>query len=118
DAVMAVFSRPMDAISAALQILDDIERFNREHGGPGIILKIGAHCGPSIAVTLNDNLDYFGQSVNVAARVQSLADAGDICITEALYTAPGVSDLLAGHKVVEFDAPLRGVEGSARVYRI
>jgi class 3 adenylate cyclase len=118
DAVMAVFSRPMDAISAALQILDDIERFNREHGGPGIILKIGAHCGPSIAVTLNDNLDYFGQSVNVAARVQSLADAGDVCITEALYTAPGVSDLLAGHKVVEFDAPLRGVEGSARVYRV
>ena len=118
DAVMAVFSRPMDAISAALQILDDIERFNREQGGPGIILKIGAHCGPSIAVTLNDNLDYFGQSVNLAARVQSLADAGDVCITEALYTAPGVSNLLAGHKVVEFDAPLRGVEGSARVYRV
>ena len=118
DAVMAVFSRPTDAISAALQILDDIERFNREHGGPGIILKIGAHCGPSIAVTLNDNLDYFGQSVNVAARVQSLADAGDVCITEALYTAPGVSELLSGHDVVKFDAPLRGVEGRARVYRV
>ena len=79
---------------------------------PGIILKIGAHCGPSIAVTLNDNLDYFGQTVNVAARVQSLADAGEICISEALYSAPGVSELLAGHSVVEFDAPLRGVEGS------
>jgi class 3 adenylate cyclase len=118
DAVMAVFPRPTDAVSAALHILDEIERFNREHGGPGIILKLGAHCGASIAVTLNDNLDYFGQSVNVAARVQSLADAGDICITEALYTAPGVSDLLSGHTIVEFDAPLRGVEGIARVYRV
>src|SRR5271166_111185 len=118
DAVMAVFSRPTDAVSAALHILDEIERFNREHGGPGIILKIGAHCGPSIAVTLNDNLDYFGQTVNVAARVQSLADAGEICITEALHTASGISDLLAGHTVVEFDAPLRGVAGNARVYRI
>ena len=58
---------------------------------PSIILKIGAHCGPSIAVTLNENLDYFGQTVNVAARVQSLADAGEICISEALYSAPGVS---------------------------
>jgi class 3 adenylate cyclase len=118
DAVMAVFSRPTDAVAAALHILEEIERFNREHGGPGIILKIGAHCGPSIAVTLNDNLDYFGQTVNVAARVQSLADAGEICITEALYTAPGVGDLLAGRDVVAFDAPLRGVEGNARVYRI
>src|SRR5436190_11302884 len=118
DAVMAVFSRPSDAVSAALHILEKIERYNREHGEPGIILKIGAHCGPSIAVTLNDNLDYFGQTVNVAARVQSLAGAGEICISEALYTAPRVRDLLAGHDVVEFDAPLRGVEGNACVYRI
>src|SRR5262249_8875477 len=94
DAVMAVFSRPTDAVSAALAILEEIGRFNRGHDGPGILLKIGAHCGPSIAVTLNDNLDYFGQTVNVAARVQALADAGEICITEALHTAPGVSDLL------------------------
>ena len=118
DAVMAVFSRPTDAVSAALDILGVIERYNGEHGNPSIILKIGAHCGPSIAVTLNDNLDYFGQTVNVAARVQSLADAGEICISEALYSAAGVSHLLAGHKVVEFDAPLRGVEGNACVYRV
>jgi len=69
-------------------------------------------------VTLNDNLDYFGQTVNVAARVQSLAEAGQVCISEALYRAPGVSDLLAGRSVVAFDAPLRGVEGNATVYRI
>jgi class 3 adenylate cyclase len=118
DAVMAVFSRPTDAVAAAVHILGEIERYNREHGEPGIILKIGAHCGPSIAVTLNDNLDYFGQTVNVAARVQALADAGEICISEALYTAPEVIPLLAGHKVVEFAAPLRGVEGSASVYRV
>jgi class 3 adenylate cyclase len=118
DAVMAVFSRPTDAVAAALHILEEIERHNREHGQPGIILKIGAHCGPCIAVNLNDNLDYFGQTVNVAARVQSLADAGEICISEALHTAPGVAELLADRKIVEFDSPLRGVEGSASVYRI
>jgi class 3 adenylate cyclase len=118
DAVMAVFSRPTDAVSAALDILGEIERYNDEHGDPSIILKIGAHCGPSIAVTLNENLDYFGQTVNVAARVQSLAGAGDICISEALYSASGVSNLLVGQKIVEFDAPLRGVEGNACVYRV
>jgi class 3 adenylate cyclase len=118
DAVMAAFARPVDAVAAALGILQDIDQFNREHGQAAIILKMGAHCGPSIAVTLNDNLDYFGQTVNIAARVQSFADAGEICLTEALYTAPGVGEVLAGRPVEAFDAPLRGVEGDARVYRI
>ncbi|AIC27820.1 adenylate cyclase protein [Rhizobium etli bv. mimosae str. IE4771] len=118
DAVMAAFSRPADAVSAALHMLGEIERFNSEHGDPSIILKIGAHCGPSIAVTLNDNLDYFGQTVNVAARVQSLADAGEICISEALFSAPGVAQLLSGHRLAAFEAPLRGVEGTACVYRV
>jgi class 3 adenylate cyclase len=118
DAVMAVFARPADAVAAALGTLAEIGRFNGEHGAPGLILKIGAHCGPSIAVTLNENLDYFGQTVNVAARVQALANAGEICISEALHAAPGVEELLAGHDVAGFEAPLRGVEGSAGVYRI
>jgi class 3 adenylate cyclase len=118
DAVMAAFSRPVDAVAAALNILQEIGRFNFEHGQSTIILKMGAHCGPSIAVTLNENLDYFGQTVNIAARVQSFADAGEICLTEALYTAPAVRQLLAGHDVEEFNAPLRGVEGEARVYRV
>jgi class 3 adenylate cyclase len=118
DAVMAVFSRPTDAVSAALEILAQTERYNAEHGKPSFVLKIGGHCGPSIAVTLNENLDYFGQTVNVAARVQSLADSGEICISEALYSASGVSDLLCGRKIIAFDAPLHGVEGKASVNRI
>lgn len=118
DAVMAAFSRPVDAVAAALRILQEIAQFNQEHDQPAIILKMGAHCGPSIAVTLNENLDYFGQTVNIAARVQSFADAGEICLTEALYAAPGVRELLAGQDLDEFDAPLRGVEGNARVHRV
>ena len=35
DAVMAVFSRPADAISAALHILEEIDRFNGDHGEAG-----------------------------------------------------------------------------------
>jgi class 3 adenylate cyclase len=118
DAVMAAFSRPVDAVSAALHILREIGKFNSAHGEAPVVLKMGAHCGPSIAVTLNENLDYFGQTVNIAARVQSFADAGEICLTEALYTARGVRELLGARGVEEFDAPLRGVEGNARVYRL
>jgi class 3 adenylate cyclase len=94
-----------------------------------IDLGVESHSGPDsltcprmlvllrmAARTDSSNLAHTGS--NVAARVQSLAGAGEICISEALHAAPEVSHLLAGHKVIEFDAPLQGVEGNARVYRI
>ena len=49
-----------------------------------LILKIGIHTGASIAVTLNDRLDYFGQTVNIAARVQGLAEAMVLAATQDL----------------------------------
>jgi class 3 adenylate cyclase len=118
DAVMAVFSRPSDAVAASLAMLAAIERSNRERGGPSIILKIGAHCGASIAVTLNDAIDYFGQTVNVAARVQSIAKAGEICLSEALYGAPGVVELLSGRRVETAAVDLRGLETEATIVRV
>ncbi len=118
DAVMAAFARPADAVRAALAMLDEVRRFNSGRGGNDIILKIGAHCGASIAVTLNDNLDYFGQTVNIAARVQALADSDEVYLSETLYAAPGVSDLLAGRGVTASDARLRGIDEEVHVYRV
>ena len=43
-----------------------------------LILKIGIHEGPCIAVMLNERQDYFGQTVNIASRVQGLATARDV----------------------------------------
>ncbi len=48
-------------------------RSNAERGNEDLLLKIGIHEGPCLAVTLNDRQDYFGQTVNMAARVQGLA---------------------------------------------
>ena len=45
------------------------------HNGEDLLLKIGIHEGPCLAVILNDRQDYFGQTVNIAARVQALADS-------------------------------------------
>jgi class 3 adenylate cyclase len=118
DAVMAAFFHPKDAVAAAVQMLDEITRFNRERRTADITLKVGAHSGQSIAVTLNDNLDYFGQTVNIAARVQSLADAGEICLSETVYTAPGVRELLSGRRVSSFEASLRGIEADTQIYRV
>jgi class 3 adenylate cyclase len=109
---------PADAVQASIAMLQEIDGFNRDRGKREIVLKIGVHSGPSIAVTLNDRLDWFGQMVNIAARVQGLADADEICITEEVRGAPGVSELLAGFKVTPLVAQLKGIERGVQVSRI
>ena len=69
DAVMAAFMTPVDGVQAALAMQAEIVRFNEARGERDLILKIGLHRGAVIAVTLNERLDYFGQNVNIAARV-------------------------------------------------
>src|ERR1700743_3292902 len=94
DAVMATFLEPADAVGAALAMRNEIDTFNGKQADRALILKIGIHKGAAIAVTLNERLDYFGQTVNIAARVQQLADAEEIFISEDVYSAEGVHALL------------------------
>ena len=73
DAVMATFPTPDRAVAAALRMREAMRRLNDERGREDLLLKIGIHEGPCLAVTLNDRQDYFGQTVNIASRVQGLA---------------------------------------------
>lgn len=118
DAVMAVFVTPLDAVRAAIRMQGDIEQFNRDHGARELILKIGIHSGASIAVTLNENLDYFGQTVNVAARVQAYADADEICLTDEAYNGVEVKNFLQHYPVSTEMAQLKGVQREVRVHRV
>src|SRR6266498_2351220 len=68
DAVMATFPTPDRAVAAALRMREAVRSI--KHGDRDLLLKIGIHEGPCLAVTLNDRQDYFGQTVNIAARVQ------------------------------------------------
>jgi class 3 adenylate cyclase len=118
DAVMASFIDPVDSVRSALQILEEIASLNRELGGEDLLLKLGIHRGPLIAVTLNDRLDYFGQTVNIASRVQNLASAEEIWITDAVFDSAGVAELVRDRQLSAEDARLRGIEQVVRVYRI
>src|SRR5678815_458953 len=81
DAVMATFQTPDHALSAALRMREAMQKINAERGSEDLLLKIGIHEGPCLAVTLNDRQDYFGHTVNTAARVQSLASSRSIFAT-------------------------------------
>jgi len=85
-----------------------------------LILKIGIHRGAAIAVTLNERIDYFGQTVNIAARVQSSAGGNEIYLTEAIYKSPGVQELLQkyGCSIESVVLQLKGIEEQVKIYKV
>jgi class 3 adenylate cyclase len=68
DMVMATFPTPDRALAAALRMREEMARINAERKNEDLLLKIGIHEGPCLAVTLNNGQDYFGQTANMAAR--------------------------------------------------
>src|SRR5262249_13925114 len=91
DAVMAQFVRTVDAVRGSHQIRD---AFRPGRTDTPIRLRISLNTGPCIAVRLNANADFFGGTVNVAAKLQALAESYQIAMSEATYRSPGVADYL------------------------
>src|SRR5437870_5893078 len=120
DAVMATFPTPHRAVAAALRMREAMRTFNTEHGRDDLLLKIGIHEGPCLAVVLNDRQDYFGTTVNIAARVQRRADSRAILATRSVVADPQASALLetSGLKLVSQHRALRGIADEVAVYEI
>ena len=98
DAVMATFDNPIQATDASLAMIKALSDFN-SLSSQNLRLKIGIHRGHAMAVTLNDVIDYFGQNVNIAARVQALANSNQIIVSSDVYETAGVSESLAQLRV-------------------
>ena len=120
DAVMATFSTPDRALAAALRMREEMTRINAERQNEDLLLKIGIHEGPCLAVTLNDSQDYFGQTVNMAARVQGLASSRAIFVTQPVIEDPNSAKILAnsGLQPTMQRAALRGIADQTTVYEI
>ena len=120
DAVMATFPSPDRAVAAALRMREDMQRLNAERGGEDLVLKIGIHEGPCLAVVLNERQDFFGHTVNIAARVQGLANSQAIFATGAVIENPQTSNLLAKKGLVPVveQRELRGLTDEYAVYEI
>jgi class 3 adenylate cyclase len=120
DAVMATFPTPERALAAALRMRDAMRRLNEERQREDLLLKIGLHEGPCLAVNLNERQDYFGQTVNIASRVQNLAMSRAIFATGAIVEHPQASRLLetTGLKPVPQVHVLRGIPGEVTLYEI
>lgn len=111
DAVMAAFDSELDALTAALAMHRGFDALRADNpDARRTSLKVGAHAGPCYAVTANGVLDYFGQTVNVAARVQSEAGAGELVVAEPLAQLAVARGLVERARVGErYLARLKGV---------
>jgi class 3 adenylate cyclase len=111
DAVMASFGDPANAVKAALAMQAAIAEQE-------LVLKLGIHAGPSVVVTLNDRLDYFGSTVNMAARLQGQSAGGDIVLSRVVAEDPAVRPLLAVMPAAEESVPLKGFADPIRFVRL
>ncbi len=120
DAVMAVFSDDAEALRASIAILHAFDAFRGEaEHGDRTHIKLGIFGGSCYAVTANGALDYFGQTVNIAARLQGEAKSGEIVATEELVARGVEARLLPEAFVVErWDAKLKGLRAPIRAARI
>jgi class 3 adenylate cyclase len=115
DAVMATFPTPDRAVKAALRMRDAIRDLDKD-----LLLKIGIHEGPCLAVMLNDRQDYFGQTVNIASRVQGLADSRSIFATGQVVGHNDAAKLLEtnGIRPLPREHVLRGIADRLPVFEI
>lgn len=115
DAVMATFPTPDRALAAALRMREAVQDLDRD-----LLLKIGIHEGPCLAVVLNEQQDYFGQTVNIAARVQKLARSQSILATARVFDDVAASRRLqlGALRPRPLELALQGVSSQVRVYEL
>ena len=120
DAVMATFSSPERGLRAAIRMREAMREINDARGSEDLALNIGLHEGPCLAVVLDDRQDYFGQSVNIASRVQALADPTAILATKAIVETPAVADLIVERQLrtASRQSALKGVSEAFTIYEI
>jgi adenylate cyclase len=121
DAVMATFSSSRQALEAAFDMQAHWTEFAAKHQIPeGIALKIGIHAGRCIAVNNQGKMDYFGTTINIAARVESEAKPHDIIITQSVFEERGVQSFLTQWHLPLAPAhvTLRGIAEDQVIYRI
>jgi class 3 adenylate cyclase len=118
DAVMAAFPRSIEAVRAALEIQAGFAAADQPLGQ--IEVKLGLHRGPTIAVTSNRMLDYFGRTVNLAARVQGKSGPREILMTDEVAADLDVVAELARRGMVPrtSEVTLKGIASPIRIHAL
>ncbi len=122
DAVMASFVSPLDALRATVEVHRDMQALNRQLAlseDDVLAVRQGIHVGPCISVTLNNQLDYFGATVNIAARVSHFSKGDDVVLTKEVMDDQETRIEAEQYGQLEgFETELRGYEQSFQLQRL
>ena len=113
DAVLAMFEAVVDEVSCATAIQEKLRERNQELPDER---KVQFRIGVNLGDVIEDRGDIYGDGVNVAARLESLAEPGGICIAGAVHDAVGARLPL----VYEFmgEQSVKNIKHSVRAYRV
>jgi TolB-like protein/DNA-binding winged helix-turn-helix (wHTH) protein len=109
DAVLAMFNAAIDAVNCASSIQKDFTGLNADTPARARLwFRIGVNSGD----VFEDRGDVYGDGVNIAARLEGLAAAGGICVSESVRSAIGSSpglefQFIGEHQVKNIDEPVR-----------
>ena len=118
DGIHAAFPTPDAALLASIEMQKSIEQFNNESSRDPIAIRIGINSGSSISVNLNDRLDYYGKTVNLAARLEGEGGAGDITMSRSFVEDPGVAEILLRNEPREREAQFKRFNEPLAIYQI
>lgn len=113
DAVLAKFGAVVDAISGATEIQDKLQALNHDLPNER---RVQFRIGVNIGDVIEDRGDIYGDGVNVAARLEALAEPGGICISDAARSAIG--NKLPFQYVFIGDQKVKNIVEPVRAYRI
>jgi class 3 adenylate cyclase len=124
DAVMAAFDLPIDGARAGLECIEALRGLKHSDGtSPDLKLRVGVHSGPCLAVDANAHVDYFGRTVNIAARVEGLGGPDELVLSWSVRAAGDVAGFVdelrhAGHDVVDEEQRVKGIAAPVAVTRV
>ena len=113
DAVLAKFDAVVDAMSAAVAIQNELKTRNEDLPDER---KVQFRIGINLGDVIEDRGDIYGDGVNVAARLESLAGPGSICISESVHTAVGDKLMLDYQDIGE--QSVKNIAKPVRAYKV
>jgi adenylate cyclase len=122
DAIMASFHTPERGVTCAFALQERFQAWVRSRGlEKPLGLRVGLHAGPSLVVHTDGlGMDYFGRTVNLAARAQGAAEGGEIVWTGEVHEDPAVRHALTVRGAVPepIEKTLKGLRGVTTLYRL
>jgi len=111
DAFLVTFTSPTDAVLCGMEIQRVLDGYNEEAENENIEVRVAINAGE---VNVRES-DVFGEPVNIAARIEGIAEAGEIYFTEAVYLSMNKQEIPSaeiGHRY------LKGIPHEIKVYKV